>query len=79
MIWLLSSYTIEVTFCVFVPEKVQECESLGKISIRLDLTDSLAEQFLSLKKKRGLKNNSEVARQLIAEAAQRELQVEGNR
>ena len=60
--------------CVFVPEKVQECVSLGKISIRLDLVDDLADQFLSLKKKRGLKNNSEVARQLIVEAAQRELQ-----
>jgi len=43
-----------------VPEKVQEREYLGKISIRLDLTDDLADQFLSLKKKRGLKNNSEV-------------------
>ena len=62
---------------MFVPEKVQECESLGKVSIRLDLVDDLADQFLSLKKKRGLKNNSEVARQLIAEAAQKELQVEG--
>ena len=60
--------------CVFVPEKVQESEYLAKVSIRLDLTDDLADQFLSLKKKRGLKNNSEVARQLIAEAAQRELQ-----
>jgi metal-responsive CopG/Arc/MetJ family transcriptional regulator len=59
--------------CVFVPEKVQESEYMTKVSIRLDLTDNLAEQFLSLKKKRGLKNNSEVARQLIAEAAQKEL------
>ena len=59
--------------CVFVPEKVQECEYVGKVSIRLDLTDDLADQFLSLKKKRGLKNNSEGIRQLIAEAAQREL------
>jgi len=50
---------------------------LTKVSIRLDLTDDLADQFLSLKKKRGLKNNSEVARQLIAEAAQRELQQTG--
>ena len=61
------------TDCVFVPEKVQECEYLGKVSIRLDLTDDLADQFLSLKKKRGLKNNSEAVRQLIAEADQREL------
>lgn len=59
--------------CVFVPEKVQKCGKLGKVSIRLDLTDDLADQFLSLKKKRGLKNNSEGIRQLIAEAAQREL------
>jgi len=59
---------------VFVPEKVQEFGYLGKVSIRLDLTDDLAEKFLSLKKKRGLKNNSEVVRQLIAEAAQRALQ-----
>jgi len=59
--------------CVFVPEKVQECVYLGKVCIRLDLTDDLADQFLSLKKKRGLKNNSEAVRQLIAEAAQREL------
>jgi len=61
-----------------VPEKVQESEYMTKISIRLDLTDDLADQFLSLKKKCGLKNNSEVVRQLIAEAAQRE-QVEGRR
>jgi hypothetical protein len=47
---------------------------LGKVSIRLDLTDDLAEKFLSLKKKGGLKNNPEGIRQLIAEAAQRELQ-----
>jgi len=59
--------------CVFVPEKVQECGYLGKVCIRLDLTDDLADQFLLLKKKRGLKNNSEVVRQLIAEASQREL------
>ena len=59
--------------CVFVPEKVQESEYVTKVSIRLDLEDDLAERFLSLKKKRGLKNNSEVARQLIAEAAQKEL------
>ena len=59
---------------MFVPEKVQEFGYLGKVSIRLDLTDDLAEKFLSLKKKRGLKNNSEVVRQLIAEAAQRALQ-----
>lgn len=52
---------------------MQDCASLGKVSIRLDLVDDLADQFLSLKKKRGLKNNSEVARQLIVEAAQREL------
>ena len=47
---------------------------MTKVSIRLDLEDDLAERFLSLKKKRGLKNNSEVARQLIVEAAQKELQ-----
>ena len=46
---------------------------MTKVSIRLDLEVDLADQFLSLKKKRGLKNNSEVARQLIAEAAQKEL------
>jgi len=56
-----------------VPEKVQESEYMTKVSIRLDLEDDLAERFLSLKKKRGLKNSSEVARQLIAEAAQKEL------
>ena len=46
---------------------------LGKISIRLDLADNVAEQFLSLKMKRGLKNNSELVRQLITEAVQKEL------
>lgn len=44
---------------------MQESEYLTKVSIRLDLEDELAERFLSLKKKGGLKNNSEVARQLI--------------
>jgi len=57
-----------------VPEMMQECGYLGKVSIRLDLTDDLAEKFLSLKKKRGLKNNSEVIRQLIAKATRKELQ-----
>ena len=46
---------------------------MGKVSIRLDLLDDAAEQFLSLKTKRGLKNNSELVRQLIAEAVQKEL------
>ena len=54
-------------------EKVQESEKLGKVSIRLDLIDSKAEQFLELKAKRGLKNNSELVRQLITQAAQKEL------
>jgi len=46
---------------------------MGKVSIRLDLTDEEAEQFLKLKARRGLKNNSELVRQLIIQAAQEEL------
>mgnify|MGYP002395768491 CR=1 FL=1 len=55
------------------PEMVSECGCFGKVSIRLDLTDDAAERFLSLKAKRGLKNNSELVRQLITEAVQKEL------
>lgn len=53
--------------------KVQECMSLRKVYIRLDLTDEAAEQFLSLKAKRGLKHTSELIRQLITEAVRKEL------
>jgi hypothetical protein len=46
---------------------------LEKVSIRLELTDKPAEQFLSLKTKRGLTHNSEMIRQLITEAVRKEL------
>jgi len=46
---------------------------LGKVSIRLELTDKPAEQFLSLKEKRGLTHNSELIMQLITEAVRKEL------
>ncbi|MEM2911601.1 MAG: hypothetical protein QW146_03765 [Candidatus Bathyarchaeia archaeon] len=48
---------------------MQECENLGKICIRVDLTGKDADDFLALKEKRGLKNNSELIRQLIKEAS----------
>ena len=46
---------------------------LDKVSIRLDLTGNMAERFLELKAKRGLKNSTELMRQLITEAIQKKL------
>lgn len=45
----------------------------GTVNIRLELTGQDAEHFIALKNKRGLKNNSEVVRQLLKEAQEREL------
>jgi hypothetical protein len=42
-----------------------------KVTIRIDLDGSLAQDFLYLKEKRGLKNNSELVRMLIVEERQR--------
>ena len=42
-----------------------------KVTIRIDLTDDLAREFLYLKKRKGIKNNSELVRPLIAEEYQR--------
>jgi len=48
------------------------CEVLRRrVSIRIELVDEEAQNFLSIKKGRGLKNNSEVIRLLIAEEARR--------
>lgn len=58
---------------ILLHRKVQECMNLRKVYIRLDLTDEAAEQFLSLKAKRGLKHTSELIRQLITEAVRQEL------
>lgn len=38
-----------------------------KVTIRIDLEGDLANWFLTLKKRRGIKNNSELVRSLIAE------------
>jgi len=45
----------------------------GIVNIRLELQGQEAKRFLALKEKRGLKNNSEVVRQLLKEAQEREL------
>lgn len=42
-----------------------------KVCIRVDLENDLAETFLKLKESRGLKNNSELIRQLIREAGKK--------
>ena len=42
-----------------------------KVSIRVDLTEDLAREFLYLKKRKGVKNNSELVRLLIAEEYER--------
>lgn len=44
---------------------------MKKVSIRIDLTGDLAREFLYLKKRKGIKNNSELVRLLIAEEYQR--------
>ena len=46
------------------------------MNIRVVLDGELADEFLFIKKLRGLKNNSEVIRQLVSEAARREKQRE---
>jgi len=38
-----------------------------KVTIRIDLDGDLARYFLHLKKLRGIKNNSEMVRMLVAE------------
>lgn len=48
------------------------CEKEERVSIRLDLEGENAEAFLLVKSRLGLKNNTEVIRQLIHEAANRE-------
>ena len=42
------------------------------VRIRLDLNGKEAQRFVALKEKRGLKNNSELVRQLVKEAADEE-------
>jgi hypothetical protein len=41
------------------------------VSIRVNLEGKIAENFKFLKERRGLKNNSELIRLLVTEAAQR--------
>jgi len=43
-----------------------------KVTIRIDLEGKLAEYFVYLKERRGLKNNSELVRMLISEEYQRQ-------
>jgi len=47
-------------------------ESEQIVRIRLDLEGEDAKRFLKLKEKRGLKNNSELVRQVLKEAADNE-------
>jgi len=54
---------------VLKSEKMNMSEE--KVTIRIDLTDDLAREFLYLKKRKGIKNNSELVRPLIAEEYQR--------
>ena len=54
---------------VLKSEKMNMSEE--KVTIRIDLTDDLAREFLYLKKRKGIKNNSELVRLLIAEEYQR--------
>jgi len=42
-----------------------------KVTIRIDLTGDLAKHFLYLKKVKGIKNNSELVRLLIADEYRR--------
>ena len=42
------------------------------MTIRIDLEGQLAERFVFLKERRGLKNNSELVRMLISEEYQRQ-------
>jgi hypothetical protein len=44
---------------------------LAKVTIRIDLEGDLANYFLALKKKRGIKNSSELVRMLVTEEFQR--------
>lgn len=39
-----------------------------KITINIDLKDELAEKFEAIKKAKGIRNNTDVVRNLIAEA-----------
>jgi len=43
----------------------------GKINIRVELTGEEAQKFLTIKESRGLRNNTEVVRQLILEEIKR--------
>jgi len=42
-----------------------------KVHVRVELTGEEAQEFLKIKKNRGLRNNTEVIRQLILEEAKR--------
>jgi len=41
--------------------------AVGKVFIRIDLEGDMAENFLLLKKRKGIKNNSELVRMLIVQ------------
>lgn len=47
------------------------------VNIRLELSGEDAKRFTALKEKRGLKNNSELVRQILKEAQEREFKEEG--
>jgi len=49
----------------------------GIVNIRLELKGQEATRFNALKNKRGLKNNSELVRQILKETEERELPEEG--
>jgi len=56
-----------VTLALFVREQLTK-----KVTIRVDLEGQLANYFIYLKGRRGLKNNSELVRTLIAEEYERQ-------
>jgi len=51
---------------------VRKSQAPKRVNIRVELDGELAGMFDELKRLRGLKNNSELVRQLIAEAKKRE-------
>jgi metal-responsive CopG/Arc/MetJ family transcriptional regulator len=51
---------------------VRKWQRIKRVNIRVELDGELAQMFNELKGIRGLKNNSELVRQLITEAKKRE-------
>ena len=52
---------------------MRERENMEKVSIRLDLNGEEATKFVALRDKRGLTQNTQLVRQLLKEAQEKEL------